>query len=151
MAINPDFVRYFIRDDANLNILLNNEEQFTDDEIGFYEELISDEVEINFPALRNKALPKTLIIYGILEKLLASEGNKENRNQMNISDDNVGTIDLSNKASQYFNIASTYEAKFKSGCESLCASDWYRNLWGSVDSLSAEIETGSDWDSNGMH
>jgi len=145
MSINPDLVRAMIRDSSELNVLLNNEEQFSDDDISLFEEMIKGEIEIYFPALLGKKLPQLLGIYGILDKLLASEGHKENRNQMHISDDNVGTIDVSNKANTYFSLAGTYEAKFKGGCEALCARDFYRNMWGAQDSLSAENETATNW------
>lgn len=145
MAINPDIVRAMIRDNAELNVLLNNEEQFEDDEIALFEELIKGEIEIHFPALVGKPIPQLLGIYGILDKLLASEGHKENRNQMHISDDNVGTIDVSNKAQTYFSLASSYEGKFKKGCEAVCARDFYRNMWGASDSISAETETSTNW------
>ncbi len=145
MAINPDLVRAVLRDIPELNILLDSKEQFPDDEIALFEEMVRGEIEIHFPVLLTRQMPQLLGIYGILDKLLASEGHKENRNQMNISDDNVGTIDVSNKAQIYFSLAGTYEAKFKKGCDALCAADFYRNTWGDVSSISREVESSSNW------
>jgi len=146
MPVNPEIVRAMIRDTSELNVLLSGKEQFPDEDIAMMEELLKGEIEIFYPALMHKKIPMLLAVYGILDKLLASEGHKENRNQINIVDDNVGAIDVSNKAQTYFSLAASYEAKFKGGCESLCASDYYRNMWGAETSGSMEIEHSMNWE-----
>lgn len=146
MAIDPDKVRNFIRDRAELNVLLNNEEEFSDEEIESFEEAVKDDILMFYPALKARKLPVSLVIYGILSKLFAAEAAKQNRNQMNINDDNVGAIDVSNKASQYLSFSQQYEQRFRTGCENLCAQDFYQNTWGGVSSNSFDNEYFVSWE-----
>ena len=76
--------------------------------------------------------------------LLMSVANQENRNQMTINDNNVGTIDYSNKASQYMSLAETYRQKADRMLQNLTASNYYREMWGSVTSTSSDFE-GNFW------
>ena len=79
--------------------------------MGLLLEMVDGEIDIYFPALNKSTMPQALVIYGVISKLLSAEGHNQNRNQMHISDDNVGSIDVSNKASTYFSLSSSYEAK----------------------------------------
>jgi len=140
--ISPDKVKMFIRDRADLNYLLNNEEQFEDEEIAAFEEDVKNEIVLMYPALTpNKdKLPDILVIYGIISKLMESVANQENRNQMTVGDDNVGQIDFSNKADKYLSLASYYNQKMNELAKNITARDYYTSVWGDVEMPSADFE-----------
>ena len=128
-----------IRDVAELNILLNGKEQFSDEEIGVFDNDARDELCIIYPALisRRDTIPSVVIAQGVISKLMEAVGHQENRNKMTISDDNVGQIDMSNKADKYFAISNVYYERMKSFGQNLVAANWYSEMWGSVTSESS--------------
>jgi hypothetical protein len=140
--LDPDRVRAFIRDSEEMNVLLNNKEQFTDDEIQMFEEEFIDEIVLTIPSLISKRenLPGPILMAGVISKLMEAEGQRENRNQMSISDDNVGQIDYSNKSDKYFNIASMYQQKAIQFAQNLAASSYYQDAWGVVNMESGDYE-----------
>ncbi len=137
--VNADKVRMSIRDVEELNVLLNNKEQFDDDEIAVFDEVIRDELCIMYPVLLSKrdTIPEIVIIPGVISKLMEAVGHQENRNKMTISDDNVGQIDMSNKADKYFGIANAYYERMKGFAQNMSAANWYKEMWGSVPSESS--------------
>jgi len=142
--INPEKIRAYIRDDAELNVLLDNKEQFGDEEIGMFYKDVQEELEFLYPVLRGKTkfLPDVVWVYLILSKLLESQANLENRNQMQISDDNVGQIDFSNKMQQYMSLAGMYAEKAKSMIDTNNAANFYKDMWGATLSTSSEYDNG---------
>ena len=137
--VNPEKIRFVIRDLEELNVLLNNKEQFSDEEISVFDNDARDELCIIYPALLSKrdVLPDIVIMQGIIANLMESVGHQENRNKMTISDDNVGQIDMSNKADKYFGIASAYRERMRSFGQNMVASSWYNEMWGSIPSESS--------------
>ena len=137
--VNPEKIRLMIRDVAELNILLNGKEQFSDEEIGVFDNDARDELCIIYPALisRRDTIPSVVIAQGVISKLMEAVGHQENRNKMTISDDNVGQIDMSNKADKYFAISNVYYERMKSFGQNLVAANWYSEMWGSVTSESS--------------
>ena len=142
--IDPDKIRQLIRDTDELNVLLNYEEQFDDDNIFSLAQDAEDELFANYPALVGKNIPRIAFYYYIIYMLLMSVANQENRNQMTINDNNVGTIDYSNKASQYMSLAEAYRQKADRMLQNLTASNYYKEMWGSVSSASSDFE-GNFW------
>ena len=137
--VNPEKIRMMIRDIGELNILLSGEEQFEDEEIELFDGDSRDELCILYPVLLSKrdTIPDVVISQGVISKLMESVGHQENRNKMTISDDNVGQIDMSNKADKYFGISNAYYERMKRFAQSMCAAGWYQNMWGSVPSESS--------------
>ncbi len=137
--VNPEKIRLAIRDIEELNVLLNNKEQFSDEEISIFDNDSRDELCIMYPALLSKrdTIPDVVIMQGVISKLMESVGHQENRNKMTISDDNVGQIDMSNKADKYFGIANAYYARMRSFGQNMVASNWYQEMWGSIPSESS--------------
>lgn len=137
--VNPDKIRLMIRDVDELNVLLNNKEQFSDEEIQVFDDDARDELCVMYPALLSKrdTLPDIIIAQGVISKLMESVGHQENRNKMTISDDNVGQIDMSNKADKYFGIANAYYERMKGFAQNLTAASWYQDMWGYVPSESS--------------
>ena len=140
--VTPDKIRLFIRDKAELNYLLNNEEQFEDEEIAAFDREVREELTLQIPSLitRKEKLPDLIVVYGIIAKLMEAAANQENRNQMTISDDNVGQIDYSNKGEKYLSVANFYNQKALELASNLAASSYYNEVWGNVEMPSADYE-----------
>jgi len=140
--IPSDKVRAYIRDRAELNVLLDNKEQYDDDEIGMFNEDVLEELLIQFPALKaqKNRIPDQVVLYGIISKLFEMVAQQEHRNQMVVGDDNVGQIDYSNKADKYLNFAQIYENKKNSLAQTFTASSFYRDTWGDVTMGSSDFE-----------
>jgi hypothetical protein len=140
--IDPDKIRAYIRDRADLNVLLNNEEQFDEEEMQIFELDIREEICLEIPALtpKKKTIPDIIIMHGVIARLLESVAHQENRNQMSISDDNVGQIDFSNKSEKYFSIANMYRSNMLRLASNMAAADYYNSMWGEVDMPSADYE-----------
>ncbi len=137
--VNPEKIRMAIRDIEELNVLLNNKEQFNDEEIAVFDGDARDELCIMYPVLMSKrdVIPDVVIMPGIISKLMESVGHQENRNKMTISDDNVGQIDMSNKADKYFGISNAYYERMKGFAQNMTAASWYQEMWGTVPSESS--------------
>ena len=137
--VSPEKVRFVVRDIEELNVLLNNKEQFSDEEISVFDNDARDELCLFYPALLSKrdTLPDVVIVQGIIAKLMEAVGHQELRNKMTISDDNVGQIDMSNKADKYFGIANVYSERMKLFGHNMVASGWYNEMWGSIPSESS--------------
>jgi len=142
--IDPEKVRAYIRDRNELNVLLNNKEQFDDEEIEMFDRDIREELCFLYPALKGriKTIPEIVLLPGIISKLMEAVAHQENRNQMSIGDDNVGQIDYSNKADKYFAIAAAYQSKMERFSSTECARSFYCDAWGTVPMASAEYEFG---------
>ncbi len=140
--IDPEKIRSYIRDRADLNVLLNNTEQFDDEEMQMFELDTREEIILEIPALtaRKDVIPDQIILQGVIAKLLESAAHQEARNQMSISDDNVGQIDFSNKSEKYFNIANMYTSKMIRLASNLAAASFYNDVWGEVSMPSADYE-----------
>jgi len=74
--LDPDRVRAFIRDNQEMNVLLNNKEQFTDEEIQMFEEEFIEEIILTIPSLIPKKdnLPSPILMAGVISKLMEMEG-----------------------------------------------------------------------------
>ena len=140
--LDPDKVRAYIRDRSDLNYLLNNQEQFDDDEIGMFEIDFLEELLLSIPSLKAKKnkIPEIIRIYGTIAKLMESVSQQENRNQITVGDDNVGQIDISNKSDKYAMIAQKYEDKAFTLAQKIAASSFYNDAWGEVFMQSSDYE-----------
>ena len=140
--IDPDKVRMYIRDRKDLNVLLNNKEQFDDEEIAMYDFDTREELALLIPALiaQKDKIHDLIIINGVISKLMEAVAQQENRNQMTLGDDNVGQIDFSNKADKYFNIAQMYQAKMMRLAQNAAASSFYNDAWGEVNMGTGDYE-----------
>lgn len=140
--VDPEKVRAYIRDRKELNVLLNNKEQFDDDEIEMFDRDCREELILNYPALiaKKNALPDIVIMQGVIGKLMEAVAQEENRNQMTIGDDNVGQIDFSNKSDKYFRIAAAYSERMIAFGQKMCAASFYQEVWGSSLMSSSDYE-----------
>jgi len=135
--VNPEKIRSMIRDIPELNVLLNYEEQFSDEEIYDAAESAEEIVFAEFPALVTlPKIPSVSINYMVITMLLRSVSAEELRNQMQISDDNVGNIDLSTKSGQYTQLADLYSSHAKNIFKNIAAANYYQNMWGDFSSNS---------------
>jgi hypothetical protein len=140
--LDPDKVRAYVRDRKELNVLLNNKEQFDDDEIAMFDMDSREELVLMFPALLAKkdAIHDLIILQGVIGKLMEAVAQQENRNQMTVGDDNVGQIDFSNKADKYFSIAQAYNNKMAKLAQTSVAASFYNDTWGYVNMDSGDME-----------
>jgi len=139
--VNPERVRQMIRDIDELNVILSYEEQFEDNEIFDAAQDAEDEIFSKFPALiGSNRIPLVAIHFMVISYLLEAVANQENRNQMQINDDNVGNIDYSNKANQYLSLANAYKQKAMEIFQSITAANYYKEMWGEVNSNSYDFE-----------
>ena len=140
--VDPDKVRSYIRDRKELNVLLNNKEQFDDDEIAMFDNDVREELVLIIPALEAQIghISDIIVIQGIISKLMESVAHQENRNQMNVSDDNVGQIDFSNKADKYLSLAQMYHDKMIKLAETAAARSFYNDAWGEVSMGAGDYE-----------
>ncbi len=140
--VDPDKVRAYVRDRKELNVLLNNKEQFDDDEIAMFDLDTREELVLMIPALKAQigTIPDLIIINGIISKLMEAVAQQENRNQMSVGDDNVGQIDFSNKADKYLALSQNYYNKMMRLAGNAAASSFYNDAWGSVNMGSGDYE-----------
>ena len=143
--VSPDKIRMMLRDKEELNVLLSGQEQFEDDEIAIFDGDCRDELILLYPAFTAKrdVIPDIVIAQGVVSKLMEAVGHEQVRNQMGISDNNVGQIDMSNKGDKYFGIANSYYERMKIFAQSMAASDYYNNMWGSIQSESSAYDEGT--------
>jgi len=140
--VDPDKIRSYVRDRKELNVLLNNKEQFDDDEIAMFDMDVREELVLLIPALKAQIgkISDIIIIQGIISKLMESVAQQENRNQMTVGDDNVGQIDFSNKADKYLSLSQMYYNKMIKLAETAAASSFYNDAWGEVTMGSGDYE-----------
>ncbi len=140
--LDPDKVRAYMRDRKELNVLLNNKEQFDDDEIAMFEEDVREELVLLIPSLLGmaKAMPSLIVLYGVISRLMEAVAQQENRNQMTVGDDNVGQIDFSNKSDKYFTISQMYYNKMVRLAQSTAARSFYNDAWGEVNMGTGDYE-----------
>ena len=140
--IDPDKVRAYVRDRKDLNVLLNNKEQFDDDEIAMYDMDTREELVLLIPSLiaKKDKIHDLIIINGVISKLMEAVAQQENRNQMTLGDDNVGQIDFSNKSDKYFNISQLYYNKMMRLAQNQAASSFYNDAWGDVNMGTGDYE-----------
>jgi len=140
--VDPDKVRAYIRDRKELNVLLNNKEQFDDDEIEIFDMDTREELVLMIPALKSQigSISDLIILNGIIAKLMEAVAQQENRNQMTVGDDNVGQIDFSNKADKYLSLSQAYYNKMMRLATNAAASSFYNDAWGSVNMGSGDYE-----------
>ena len=138
--INVNKIRSLIRDEASLNPILAYEEQFEDEEIFDKADDVNDFLNSFYPALDTNDIPKMAINYLIISFLLKSVANQELRNQMQINDDNVNTIDYSNKAPQYLQLSDMYMQQAKEILNSIARKKYFSEMWGSSSSIASDFE-----------
>ena len=141
--IDLETVRDFLRDYPSLNLLNDNLEQFSEDVMESLMSMVISDIKVYFPALSGAIteIPPSVLIYGLVSKLLQSEAFLQLRNKVAVTDNNNAATSIFGKEQEYNMMASMFDKQFKDGLEAIAKSRFYRTCWGGVSSSSDDIET----------
>lgn len=119
VVLTPEDIRTYVRDRVDVNYLLDNEVQFTDDRINNAMALTVDEINIIPPLTgytgidKLPAATRVLVVIGTLKHLFYGEAGMAARNQFSYSDGGL-TIPLEERFQYWMTLAQQYEQSFSS-------------------------------------
>ena len=119
VVLTPEDIRTYIRDRIDVNYLLDNEVQFTDDRINNAISLTVDEINIIPPITSFTGIDKlptaarVLVVIGTLKHLFYGEAGMAARNQFSYSDGGL-TVPLEERFQYWLTLAQQYEQSFSS-------------------------------------
>lgn len=142
--VDADYIKDYIQDHPDKNILLDYNEQFGDDLIDIIIPMVYDDIFILYPSIgKDKSkIPDNIVIYGILHKLFESESFKELRNQVQYNDSN-SSVALSVKTNDYTQKSEMMRTQFLRLLESLAATRFMAEGWGVSSSNAADVSMNS--------
>ena len=146
MNIDFDKLRDYLRDYPEVNFLLNNEEQFPEDLMESMLSFVVSDVKATTPALSNmiNKIPMSVMIDGLIARLMNSEAFVQLRNQVQVSDNNISSTSIYGKQGSYLQLAQLYQQKFQQGLSQIAKQNFYNNCWDQdISSNSQEIEFGA--------
>lgn len=136
MVLTADEVRQYISDTAVKNLLMDNEQEFSDLQIEMAKELaishydsmppMSMTLEANFPS-------KAVLLYGVLAKLYEGQVALSARNNLSYSDGGV-TLPLEEKYPMYIQLANQYLQMFENHASRIKVQLNMESGWGEVGS-----------------
>ena len=140
--LDPDMIKEYLKDKPELNILLDNMDQFSDDLMDIIIPMTYSEAAILSPAVaRNKdRVPDVIILHGVLARLLESESFLEVRNQLQYQDNNMSSVPLSGKQGQYTQLSQMMRSYFTQLLSAWATAEFYSTGWGYTASNSAELD-----------
>ena len=129
--IDVDYIKEYLQDHPDKNILLDYTAQFEEDLIDIIIPIVYEEIFVLYPSLgkQKSNIPNHIIMYGVLHKLFESESFKEFRNQVLYTDRNA-SVGLSVKNSDYTQQSELKRAQFSRLLESLAATTFMATAWG---------------------
>lgn len=147
VVLPPDKIRLYIKDRVDVNYLLENEVQFSDDRINNAMELALDQINIippitNYVSLDN--LPQAtryLLVLGTLKNLFYGEAGLAARNQFSYSDGGL-TVPLEERFQYWLTLSQQMGSEFQSAVK-----QWKiaANMDGSLNGNSSWGEVRSDF------
>lgn len=123
VVLTPEDIRTYIRDRIDVNYLLDNEVQFTDDRINNAISLTVDDINIMPPITAFTGIDKlptaarVLVVIGTLKHLFYGEAGMAARNQFSYSDGGL-TVPLEERFQYWLTLAQQYEQSFSSSVKS---------------------------------
>ena len=117
VTVTPEDIRRYIRDRVDVNYLLDNETQFSDDRINNAIELVISDINIMPPLTGYDTLAeipkvaKSLVVIGTLKHLFYGEAGLAARNQMSYSDGGL-TVPIEERFQYWLTLAQQYEQTF---------------------------------------
>lgn len=136
--MDADYIRDYIRDHKDLNLSLDNNQQFTDDLVDMMITMTFSEVTISHPVLVEADVPDSTLIFGVLSRLMLSESFKDLRDQVQYQDANNG-VDLSAKETNYEHKALLMKQFFKEQLDGIAARKFLHGCWGVTGSNSRDM------------
>ena len=132
MAITADDIMLYVKDNEDMNILLNGELQNSTELVTLAMRLatsmFNSVTPITYFGLEN--FPNDMILlYGTLHHLAMSEAERQLRNQIDFTTQGLN-VGIDNKYQQYLSLASTYRQMFDSETKALKAFMNAENAWG---------------------
>ena len=129
--IDIDKIKDFIQDKADKNILLDYVEQFEEELVEMIVPMVYEEAKIFYPAIaaQPERLPDTIMIYGVIAKLMESESFLQLRNEVQYSDSN-SNVNLSSKSDRYQQKAEIMQRQFLRLLEATATANFMNNAWG---------------------
>jgi uncharacterized lipoprotein YddW (UPF0748 family) len=139
--IDVDYIKDYLQDHPDKNILLDYTAQFEEDLIDIIIPMVYEEIFILYPSIGKQKdnIPNHVIMYGILHKLFESESFKELRNQVQYNDSNA-SVGLSVKNSDYIQKSELMRTQFLRLLESLAATNFMATAWGRTTSNASDLE-----------
>ena len=141
--IDLETVRDFLRDYPSLNLLNDNLEQFSEDLMASLLALVISDIKAYTPALSKtiSSIPSSILIYGLVAKLLQSEAFLQLRNKVAVADNNNSSTSIFGKEREYLMLADMFEKQFREGLATYAKARFYNTCWGGVSSNADDIET----------
>lgn len=136
MAITPQDVRDFISDTPQKNLLLDNEEEYSDVRITLASRLAVDTFNVMPPRTRYEVdtFPyDSVLLYGTLSKLFEGQAALAARNHMSYSDGGV-SLPIEERHGMYSNLAATYGQLFTQYASRVKVENNMNDGWGEVGS-----------------
>ncbi len=136
-------VKEYIKDKPELNILLDNIEQFSEDLTDIIIPMTYSEAAILAPsvALQPNKVPDVIILHGVIARLLESESFLELRNQVQYQDNNMSSMPLSAKQAQYSQLSAVMRQYFTQLLNAYSTASFYNTAWGYSISNSLSYDT----------
>ncbi len=134
-SITADDIRWFLRDYADNNILLDKV-QFTNDEMAKAMEFAVDEYNVVTPISSDSSasIPKSLLLLGTSSWLMKSESFLQLRNQATYQDADIAPIGIDDKHQLYFALAGRLKEEWQMSVKSY---KQQRNMEGTYGALSS--------------
>ena len=129
--IDIDKIKEFIQDKPDKNILLDYVEQFEEDLVEMLIPMVYEEAKILYPAIASvpERLPDTIMVYGVVSKMMESESFLQLRNEVQYSDSN-SNVNLSSKSERYQQKAEIMQRQFLRLLEATATAYFMNNAWG---------------------
>lgn len=147
VQLSPDKIRLYIKDRVDVNYLLENEVQFSDERINNAMELVLDHINIIPPITGYTALTQLpqaaryLVVLGTLKHLFQGEAGLAARNQFSYSDGGL-TVPLEERFQYWLTLAQQLGSEFESATKQWKVA---ANLDGSLNGNSSWGEVRSDF------
>jgi hypothetical protein len=140
--LDVDMIKEYIKDKPELNILYDNIEQFSDDLMDIVIPMTYSEASVIAPSIaKNPSLvPDVIILHGVIARLMESESFLELRNQLQYQDNNMSSMPLSAKQSQYTQLSQMMRQYFLQLLNAWATTEFYQNAWGHTFSNSMDME-----------
>lgn len=136
--MDADYIRDYLRDHKELNISLDNHEQFDDDFLDLTIQMTISEVGISHPTINIKDVPDSTLIFGVISRMMLSETFKELRDQVEYQDAN-SAVNLNGKESNYERKAILMKNFFTEQLNGIAARKFLHGCWGVTSSNSREL------------
>lgn len=134
--IDADYIKEFLQDHPDRNILLDYVDQFGEDLIDMVIPMTYDYAKSMYASISNAHdIPDTIIVYGVISKLMLSESFVQLRNQTSYSDSN-SSVSISDKESLYERKAAMMDQNFNMMLSNYVQSKFMQEAWGANSSNS---------------